>query len=300
MDSFNRGSSSEMEKEEILAGVTGLDGRRQQATVTDIFRDPASRWKTIFGVFLYGMQQLSGIDGVLYYAPLLFAQAGFASHQASFLASGVSGIVIVICTIPAQYWLMDRWARRSCTISGGFVMAACMMSLGCLYASGGASTSGGKWLTIAVIYIFIAAFSLTWAVVLKLFITETQPTHAGATASSLAHSTNWLVNLGVALSTPIFLARTPSAPYFLWGACLLITSLVCAVYMPETLGKSLQEIDQVWDKRINTARTLMRRVRGVNSRPILADSEEQGIDHELELEIIPVRSLIRNPAMHVL
>ena len=60
------------------------------------------RGRTALGIFLMGMQQLSGIDGVLYYAPVLFTQAGLSSTRAAFLASGVSGLLNVACTIVTQ------------------------------------------------------------------------------------------------------------------------------------------------------------------------------------------------------
>lgn len=91
------------------------------------------------------------------YAPLLFSQAGLTSQEASFLASGISGIVLVVCTIPAQYWLMDRWGRRSTTIAGGLGMAACMITLGAIKASK-TESAFGKWLSVAVIYVFIATY----------------------------------------------------------------------------------------------------------------------------------------------
>ncbi|KDQ14511.1 hypothetical protein BOTBODRAFT_145628 [Botryobasidium botryosum FD-172 SS1] len=245
LESFNMSSSSEKEKEELRAKFGAEGVREKQASIAESFRDPKARWRTILAIFLFGMQQLSGIDGVLFYAPLLFTQAGLASRQASFLASGISGILNVVCTIPTQLWLMDRWGRRPSAIIGGLVMAGSMIGIGTLYATG-ASTGKAKWVIVALIYIFVAAFATTWAVVLRLFCTEIQPSRTRATASSLAVSANWIVNLGVALSTPSFLARSPSGPYFLFGGCLLVTSIVCVIWMPETLGKSLQEIDEVY------------------------------------------------------
>lgn len=100
-----------------------------------------------------GLQQLSGIDGVLYYAPLLFAQAGLSSRKASFLASGVSGIINFICTIPAQFWLVDRWGRRPSCIVGGLVMGICMTTIGALYATGATGGTAGRWSVIMLIYV---------------------------------------------------------------------------------------------------------------------------------------------------
>lgn len=112
------------------------------------------------------------IDVVLYYAPILFQQAGFTSQRASFLSSGVSGIVMLICTIPAQIWV-DRWGRRKPLIYGGAAMAICFIIIGSLYARYGRVESNevtlgsgsAQWVVIVLIYVFVANFSWSWAVV---------------------------------------------------------------------------------------------------------------------------------------
>ncbi|CAE6538207.1 unnamed protein product [Rhizoctonia solani] len=256
IEAFDRHSSSEKEKEELIARAQERQGQDEAIGVVEAFRDPESRGRTLLAVFMMGMQQLSGIDGVLFYGPILFSQAGLTSRQASFLASGVSGILNIVCTIPAQLYLLDKWGRRSSAIVGGLVMAVCMLAIGSMYAAG-ADAGQGRYAIIVFIYLFVIAFSTTWAVSFKLFITEIQPTRARATASSLAHSSNWLCNLAVALTTPLFLSRSSSGPYFMFGACLLLTSVVCMVWMPETLGKSLQEVDEVWEARMKKSKEII-------------------------------------------
>ncbi|KAF8603936.1 hypothetical protein BDV93DRAFT_555953 [Ceratobasidium sp. AG-I] len=278
LEAFDRHSSSEKEKEELLAKAAERQGREETVGFVQAFRDPDNRGRTLLAIFMMGMQQLSGIDGVLFYGPILFAQAGLASRQASFLASGVSGILTIVCTIPAQLYLLDKWGRRSSAIVGGLVMSVCMISIGSLYAAG-AQNGQGRWAIIVFIYLFVVAFSTTWAVSIKIFITEIQPMRVRATASSLAHSSNWLANLAVALTTPLFLSRSPSGPYFMFGACLLLTSVVCIIWMPETLGKSLQEVDEVWETRMKRSREMLKSIAtlGVGRR-------HRNEDEDVELE----------------
>ncbi|CAE6455960.1 unnamed protein product [Rhizoctonia solani] len=256
LEAFDRHSSSEKEKEELMARAQERQGQDETVGVVAAFKDPDSRGRTLLAVFMMGMQQLSGIDGILFYGPILFSQAGLTSRQASFLASGVSGILNIVCTIPAQLYLLDKWGRRSSAIVGGLVMAVCMLAIGSMYAAG-ADAGQGRYAIIVFIYLFVIAFSTTWAVSFKLFITEIQPTRVRATASSLAHSSNWLCNLAVALTTPLFLSRSSSGPYFMFGACLLLTSVVCMIWMPETLGKSLQEVDKVWEIRMKRSKEII-------------------------------------------
>lgn len=253
----------------------------------DLFSADA-RPRLFMAVFLMGMQQLSGIDGVLYvsppilisflpfllfilaarlhgrtqytqpviqapkltitqYAPLLFQQAGLTSNESTFLASGVSAIVIFAVTIPATLFA-DRWGRRANTILGGLAMAATMFLMGSLYASDAvhAGSGAGRWVVIACIYVFAVLYCVSWAVGIKVYAAEIQPPRTRASATSIAHGSNWLANFLVALVTPTLLATTRYGAYFLFGGCLFVTAAVCWVFMPETRGLSLGEIDEAF------------------------------------------------------
>ncbi|EFR00966.1 H(+)-myo-inositol cotransporter [Nannizzia gypsea CBS 118893] len=198
----------------------------------------------LLGIFLMGMQQLSGIDGVLYYAPLLFQQAGLTSAGDTFLASGVSAIVICAVTIPATIWA-DSWSRRRNTIYGGIGMATAMFVIGGLYAGDAVHSYGpGRWVVVVSIYIYTVIFSISWAVAVKIYAAEIQPQKTRASATSLAHGSNWVTNFLVALITPTLLANTSYGAYFLFGSCTLATAIVCWFFMPETRGRTLAEIQQ--------------------------------------------------------
>lgn len=221
-------------------------------TLLTIF-DKDVRFRTFLAAFMMGMQQLAGIDGVLFYAPLLFEAAGLTSSQASFLASGVSALAIFAVTIPAIL-LADRWGRRSSTIYGGIGLFLTMFLIGTLYASNSvhANYGAGRWIVIILIYLFAVIFSMTWAVGIKVYASEIQPPRTRAAATSLAQSSNWLVNYIVALTTPIMLQHSSCAAYYLFAGAGLITVIVCFTVMPETKHKTLEEIEEAFDKhRIN-------------------------------------------------
>jgi DNA-directed RNA polymerase III subunit RPC2 len=247
--------------------------RNSDLTTTHSFFDVFARdvrWRTGLSVFLLGMQQFSGIDGVLYvssfnrlsvsfapqpidyvkYAPLLFKQAGLASSETSFLASAVSAIVIFVVSIPALIF-SDKWGRRQSTIYGGLGLSVTMFLIGGLYAGNAVhSHSGpGRWIVILSIYIFVATFCISWAVGLRIYAAECQPQRTRASATNLAHGSNWLTNFLVALTTPILLAKSSFGAYFLFGGCTLFTAVVCFVFMPETKGKSLDEIESAFQRK---------------------------------------------------
>ncbi|KIP04250.1 hypothetical protein PHLGIDRAFT_31456 [Phlebiopsis gigantea 11061_1 CR5-6] len=198
------------------------------------------RGRTFLGVFLSAMQQASGIDGVLYYAPVLFTQAGLSGTTSSFVASGVSGIIMVVVTFSCQFFT-DTWGRRPSMIRGGYVIALSMLIIGALYASNATASPAGRWAVIVLIYVFVIGYTSTWAICVRIICSEIQPTRTRAAVSSLGQCANWVINWIIAFTTPLFLAKSSSGPYFLFGACSLVTTFVCVAYQPETRGASLED-----------------------------------------------------------
>ncbi|CAF9913443.1 MAG: hypothetical protein ALECFALPRED_008816 [Alectoria fallacina] len=254
-------SGTEATASQVHSTTAATDSPATKSGFLDVFaRDVRTR--TGLAVFMMGMQQLSGIDGVLYYAPLLFQQAGLASSQAAFLASGVSAIVIFSVTIPALF-LADKWGRRHSTIFGGIGISITMFLIGGLYAGNAVhgTFGAGRWVVIVSIYIFAVIYCISWAIGIKIYAAEIQPQRTRASATSLAHGSNWVANFLVALATPILLSRSGFAAYFLFGGCTLLTAIVCAAFMPETKGKPLDEIEDIFRFRSSGSRSLGRSIR---------------------------------------
>ncbi|KAI6015343.1 general substrate transporter [Pisolithus orientalis] len=251
---------SEDVEDELLSIRGSLEDRSTpQASFSEVFAKRYIR-RSALGIFIMAFMMLSGVDTVLYYAPILFAQAGFPSQRASFLASGVSGIVNLLCTIPAQLWV-DKWGRKIPLIGGGLAMSVCYLGIGTLYAIYGEKVNGeirinGKapqWAVIALIYIFIGNFAWSWAVVIKVYACEIMPTRLRAKACAIQQLANWMVNFTVTLTAPMFLRASPSGPYFLFCSATFFTSVVCYLFMPETKEKSLEEIEELFEKKTGSS-----------------------------------------------
>ncbi|KAI1082007.1 sugar transport protein [Whalleya microplaca] len=222
--------------------MTGRDFR-------EAFAAP-SRGRTIFGCFLMAMQQFSGIDGVLYYAPILLQQAGISSENATFLASGVSALVIMVVTIPATL-LADSWGRRTSTLVGGVLISTLMLIMGSLYAAGEVHANDGaaRWVVIVCIYLFAGVFSATWAIGFRAFLIESLPRKTRSSAASLGQSCNWLANFVVALTTPVFVSTSTYGAYFFFASCSILCTVVSAIYMFETRGHTLEHIEQSYSEK---------------------------------------------------
>jgi hypothetical protein len=126
-----------------------------------------------------------------------------------------------------------------------------MLVIGSLYAANVVFSDRGaaRWVVVVFIFLFTFVYSASWAVTISIYASEVQPIKTRAAASSLGRSGNWIVNWVVAFTTPIFLTKSSSGVYFLFGGCCFVTSVVCFLWMPETRGMSLEEIDGVFEKK---------------------------------------------------
>lgn len=111
----------------------------------------------------------------------------------------------MLATIPASIYA-DRWSRRSSAITGGIALAACMLTIGSLYASQAVHATWGaaRWVVIVAIYLFAISYSTTWAVSFRVYATEIQPARTRAPASSLSLSANWVCLFSFSSSIGIF------------------------------------------------------------------------------------------------
>ena len=158
----------------------------------DAFAAPV-RGRTTFGCFILAMLQFSGIDGVLYYAPIIFKQAGLGSTQATFFASGISALVMMIITVPATL-MCDMWGRRTSSLVGGSLMFFFMLLIGSLYAAGRVYADHGvaRWVVIVSVYLWACVWSTTWALGFRMYMIESLPRKTRSSGASLAQGSNWV------------------------------------------------------------------------------------------------------------
>ncbi|KAF2722933.1 general substrate transporter [Polychaeton citri CBS 116435] len=239
------------------------------------------RRRTTLAIFLMGFLQLCGIDAVLYYAPVLFQQAGLKSTTASFLASGVSAILILITSIPATIYA-DKWGRRTCTLLGGIGLTISMLIIGSIYASAppaGSPSAAAKWTIIITIYAYTILNATTWAISIKVWAPEIQPQHTRAQATALAYGSAWITNWFVAFVCPILLRKSQWGAYFLFGGCTAFATVVSFFYMVETRGKSLDEIERAFSNARTVGpgkKTLVEMKRVVGGVMGLSDIDKTG------------------------
>jgi sugar porter (SP) family MFS transporter len=204
---------------------------------------PRVRPLVVVGVLLAVFQQITGINTVIYYAPTLLQGAGLGNN-AALLANVVNGAVNVGMTIVA-IWLLDKVGRRPLLLSGTAGMAVGMVIVGCSFIGGSTLHGGLAIVAIAGLLIYTGSFAIGLGPVFWLLIAEIYPLRIRGAAMSVAGMANWAANFVVTVSFLTLLnAISGVGVFFLFGFLTLVALAYFWKKVPETKGRSLQEIER--------------------------------------------------------
>jgi sugar porter (SP) family MFS transporter len=206
---------------------------------------PFLRPAMIVGVGLAIAQQITGINTVIYYAPTIFKFAGLSSASVAILASVGVGVVNVVFTLVAMQ-LIDRVGRRPLLLASLAGMALGLAVLGLAFSLPQLSGSLG-WIAVASLMVYVGSFAVGLGPVFWLILSEIYPLRIRGRAMSVGTVANWSANLIVALS---FLTLTQvlgkAFTFWLYGVVTIGAWLFAFFLVPETKGKTLEEIEAHW------------------------------------------------------
>jgi sugar porter (SP) family MFS transporter len=195
------------------------------------------------GIGLAVFQQVTGINTVIYYAPTLLKGAGLG-NSASLLANVVNGAVNVVMTIVAIR-LLDRTGRRPLLLIGTAGMAVGMIVTACAFLSGNELHGDTAYVGIAGLLIYTGSFAVGLGPVFWLMIAEIYPLRIRGQAMSVATIANWGANFVVTISFLTLLnAISPKGVFFLFAFLTLVALVYFAKRVPETKGRSLDQIER--------------------------------------------------------
>jgi SP family xylose:H+ symportor-like MFS transporter len=207
----------------------------------------------LIGVMISVFQQFVGINAVLYYAPLMFQNMGASTHTA-LLQTAVVGSANVVFTLVAIY-TVDSWGRKPLLVTGAVIMAVAMIALGCLF---NAKMVGMGALVAVVVY--IAGFALSWGPVAWVMLSEMFPNAIKGKAMGLAVAAQWIANLLVSASFKVLDGNSVlnalfnhGFAYCIYGGMSVLAALFVIRYVPETKGRSLEAIQDLWGKHETSA-----------------------------------------------
>ncbi|MDQ1912712.1 sugar porter family MFS transporter [Paenibacillus sp. GD4] len=216
---------------------------RQEAGTLRQLMSPGLRLALIAGVGLAILQQITGINAVMYYAPEIFKQTG-AGTNASLIQTIMVGFINFLFTILAL-WLIDKVGRKALLLIGSASMTVCLIVIGTAFQSGHTS---GPWVLVFIL-LYVASFAISLGPVVWVIISEIFPNRIRGIATAVAAMALWAADYIVSQSFPPLLNTAgPAITFWIFGAMSLFTFFFTVRLVPETKGKSLEEIESLWAK----------------------------------------------------
>ncbi len=249
------GVGREAEARTILEGVGGAEHARleiaavrgalasgpEERRFSELFQARFRRPLAIAVLFM-AASQFSGINAIMYYSTKIFTTAGVGVKD-SFMASAMVGLVNVLFTFVAMA-LVDRAGRRPLLLVGLAVQAVALGTVGALFHAG----AGGRPLLLAILA-FIGAFAMALGPIPWILCSEIFPTRIRGRAMSLATFTIWTACYLVAQTFPMLNdhpAIGPAKTFWIFGACSVAAWIFIWTTVPETKGRTLEEIERTW------------------------------------------------------
>ncbi|XP_046344784.2 solute carrier family 2, facilitated glucose transporter member 8-like [Haliotis rufescens] len=220
----------------------GLDPQEDFAW-SEFLQKPELSRPLFIALTVFVFQQLSGINAVMFYTVSIFETAiPDLAHGATVAV----GAIQVVATFAACL-LMDRAGRRKLLIIAGLIMSATLFMFGLYYklqASNSLNSTMKTWLPVCSLMIYIVGFSLGWGPIPMLVMSEIFPSRARGAASSIAILGNWLVAFVVTkefMTMQTILGQ--DGTFYLFAMFCLMSVMFVWKYLPETKGKSLEDIE---------------------------------------------------------
>ena len=216
--------------------------RQKKGRLKDLF-NPGLRTALMVGVGLSVFGQLTGVNAVIYYGPLILEQAGLQFGNALQFQI-ILGLINLVFTLLAML-VIDKLGRRPLLIGGMMVVVVSLLLAGILFSAGRPDGT----LIVVVLGVYIAAIAFSICAVIWVLTPEVFPNAVRGRAMSLATFSNWLTNALAAYLFPWYVATfgMHTGFYTFAGICLVAT-LFFWKFVPETKGKSLEQIELLFKK----------------------------------------------------
>lgn len=192
-------------------------------------------------VLLAFFAQMSGINVIMYYAPMIFEKAGASTSNAMLQAIAV-GVTNLIFTIVAMF-LIDKLGRRPLLMIGAVGMFLSLAGAALHYYDGHLVSDLAM---VGCVIGFVAFFAFSQGAVIWVFLSEIFPNRIRSKGQALGSFVDWIVNAVIGLGFPIALSSFGGGDVFMFFAVLMIPFFFFVLkVMPETKGKSLEELEKI-------------------------------------------------------
>ncbi|ODV93559.1 hypothetical protein PACTADRAFT_51345 [Pachysolen tannophilus NRRL Y-2460] len=251
-------------KEQVL-----IDQDSKNVTYMELFNKYNFK-RTLVGMSTQLWQQMCGMNVMMYYIVYIFEMAGY-SGNANLVASSIQYVINVVMTIPALLFI-DKIGRRPLLLVGAVLMTAFQFAVAgilAVYSEPVSDFDGNENITISIptknkkaskaliacSYLFVASYAPTWGPGIWLYCSELFPTRQRAKANGLCTSVNWIFNFALGMFVPTAFHNISWKTYIIFGVFCVVMFFNVYFYCPETQGKTLEEIDKMWQDKVPAWKT---------------------------------------------
>ncbi|KAI6122215.1 general substrate transporter [Pisolithus croceorrhizus] len=248
-------------------------------------------------------QQWTGTNAVNYYTPIIFANLGISSTDASLFATGIYGVVKFVVTCLVLAFVIESWGRKRTLIYGGIAQAITMIWIGGYSAVHPQSTVvPTTYVSIVAVYLYGVAFGIGWGFTPLVLGSEVAPGHLRSAVMSIAVGVTWLFTYVIAQITPIMLAHITYGTYLVFGVASVVMAIWVYVCVPETTGYPLEDVRYLFEKDIIVrslldapgGRLFLGKRRAISVEELKRDATDVGVEpapsdlsDELAKEVVP-------------
>ncbi|MGB7452998.1 MAG: sugar porter family MFS transporter [Lysobacterales bacterium] len=246
---LTRVSGRSQAEEDLGAVQKSLDDEAhlEKGSVKDLFL-PAMRLVLTIGIVIAILQQITGINSVFFYAPMIFEQSGIGK-DAAFMQAVLVGIVNLVATVVAIA-LIDKLGRRPLLITGLVIIASSMLLLAysfssATYGPGGELIDMNATMVLIGILSFVAGFGISLGPVMWVLFSELFPNRLRGIAISFCGLINSSVSFIVQLVFPWELENFgPATTFLIYGSFAIVGLIFVMRVLPETKGRSLEQLQE--------------------------------------------------------
>ncbi|KAL7316961.1 hypothetical protein PS15m_003377 [Mucor circinelloides] len=248
-----------IEELEEISAAAAFERESKSGKWTELFQR-SNLHRLFIGIMLQIFQQWTGTNAINYYAPEIFKSTGLDSNETEILATGVYGIVKVAFVFISFFMIDTKLGRRRTLMIGSVIMMAAFyicggMILGIerdndgkISAAAGTQVGAKGIVAMVCIYIFAVGYEFSYGPIVWVVCSEIYPTRIRAMALSITTAFNWAMNATIAKVTPIMITNITYGTYFFFGSMAVIMGVFVYVFLPETRGRSLEEMDELFNE----------------------------------------------------
>ncbi|KAL2466409.1 Sugar transport protein 1 [Abeliophyllum distichum] len=227
------------------------EARLVQSPWQNIFKSRCYRPQLVMSILIPFFQQFTGINVIMFYAPVLFKTIGFGS-DASLMSAVITGVINVLATC-VSIGFADRWGRRTLFLEGGVQMLIFQIAVAALigvkFGVTGDVTELPKWFAIVVVIcicFYVAGFAWSWGPLGWLYPSEIFSLEIRSAGQSVNVAVNMFFTFLVAQVFLGMLCTMKFGLFIFFGFFVVLMTLFCYFFMPETKNIPIEEMTKIW------------------------------------------------------